>query len=126
MVEDRPVMRAMLREFVQNAFPSCTIVDVASGARALELCAEQQPELVLMDLNLPDADGIDLTARIRAQWPQVRVIVVSYQEGQTYMDRANAAGAHAYVLKDHLVMDLVPAIADALGVAPAGPARPTQ
>jgi DNA-binding NarL/FixJ family response regulator len=121
IVEDRPVMRAMLREFVQRAFPDLSILDVANGTRAMELCAEEMPELVLMDVCLPDANGIELTARIRRQWPGIRVIVVSYLGGEAYVDRANAAGAYAYIVKDRLTLDLLPAIAGALSIASSGP-----
>jgi DNA-binding NarL/FixJ family response regulator len=118
IVEDQDVMRAILREFVQNAFPDCAIVDAADGARAEELCAKKGPQLVLMDVCLPDTNGIELTARLRAQWPELKVIVVSYLGGDTYTRRAHAAGALAYIVKDRLVVDLVPELAGALGVRP--------
>lgn len=125
IVEDRPVVRVMLREFVLNAFPECAIVDVANGTRAMEVLAGRSPRLVLMDVHLPDANGIALTARIRSEWPGIAVIVVSYLGAQAYVDAAKAAGAHAYVMKDRLTTDLVPAIAAILGVTPAGSAPGT-
>lgn len=118
IVEDRPVMRVMLREFVLNAFPGCSIVDVCTGARALEVLAERAPRLVLMDVHLPDANGIALTARIRSERPGTQVIVVSYLAAQAYVDAAKAAGAYAYVMKDRLIVELVPEIAAILGVTP--------
>jgi DNA-binding NarL/FixJ family response regulator len=122
IVEDRPVMRVMLREFVQNAFPDCEIFDVANGTRAMERCAEHTPDLVLMDVCLPDANGIELTARIRAQWPGVQVIVVSYLSAEAYIHGAKSAGAYTYIVKDRLTQDLIPAIESARGIAPSGPA----
>ena len=121
IVEDRPVMLAMLHEFVQNAFPQSSILDTDNGGRAMELCAEHQPALVLMDVCLPDANGIDLTARIRMRWPSTRVIVLSYLGGDAYAEGATAAGALAYIVKDRLIPELVPAIAQALGIAPSEP-----
>lgn len=114
IVEDRPVMRAMLREFVQNAFPDCAILDAANGARAMALSVEHRPQLVLMDVCLPDANGIELTARIKAAVPGVAVIVISYLGGQAYVEQALAAGASTYVSKDRLLSELIPAIAGVL------------
>ena len=117
IVEDRDVMRAMLHEFVQNAFPACAILDAATGGHAMKLCAEHRPDLVLMDVNLPDANGIELTTRVRIQWPTTRVIVFSYLGTDAHVERASIAGAFAYVAKDRLIPDLIPAITGALGIA---------
>ena len=114
IVEDRAVMRAMLREFVQKAFPDYTIMDAHNGARGMALCMEHRPSLVLMDVRLPDANGIELTAIINAAAPYIPVIVISYLSGQPYLDQAKAAGARAYVAKDRLVSELVPAMTAAL------------
>jgi DNA-binding NarL/FixJ family response regulator len=115
IVEDRGVMRAMLCEFMQNAFPGLTILDAANGARAMQACVEHKPQLVLMDVCLPDANGIELTTRLLRLLPNTRVIVVSYLSGQIYVDQALAAGAFAFVGKDRLVTELIPAAALALG-----------
>jgi|SRR5688572_5618095 len=111
IVEDQAVMRAMLRELVQNEFPDCSILDAASGAQAMALCARHEPTLVLMDVRLPDADGIGLTARITTTMPSVSVIVVSYLCAEPYVEQALAAGAVAYIIKDHLLSELMPAVA---------------
>ena len=120
IVEDRAVLRVMLHEFVQNALPGCAILDAASGTHAMRLCGEYRPDLVLMDVHLPDANGIELTTRIRTRWPATRVIVFSYLGSDTHVERAAAAGAFAYVVKDRLIPDLIPAIVGALGTSPPG------
>ena len=124
IVEDQDVMRAMLREFVQSAFPGCAILDAANGERARQLCTEHRPRLVLMDVSLPDANGIELTASIKAAAPAIAVIVVSYLTGRIYREQALAAGANAFVSKDRLLSDLIPAAAAALGIASIAHAPP--
>jgi DNA-binding NarL/FixJ family response regulator len=108
-------MRAMLCEFMQNAFPGCTILDAADGEHAMRACVEHNPQLVLMDVRLPDANGIELTARLLRLLPSTKVIVVSHLSGRVYVEQALAAGALAYVGKDHLLTELIPAAALALG-----------
>jgi len=119
MVDDHSPLRQILRDFLQSAFPSCNFREAADGAGALEACNAHPPNLVLMDKCLPDANGIDLTARLKIRYPGIQVIVISYRSGEVYVQRALAAGARAYILKDHIVTDLIPAVAAAIGVAPA-------
>jgi len=67
IVEDQDVMRPMLVEYVQSAYPDAAITEAADGASALELCRSGSPQLVLMDVGLPDANGIYLDAHAVAQ-----------------------------------------------------------
>jgi DNA-binding NarL/FixJ family response regulator len=114
IVEDQEPMRAALREFLQSAFPASTILDAFDGAGALEQCRSQRPRVVLLDVELPDANGIELIARIKALLPDSAVIIVSQHACRIYSERARAAGAVAYVAKDAIRRELLPAIAGAL------------
>ena len=119
IVDDHPLLRQFMREFLQHAFPSCSFREAADGAAALDACNARLPQLVLMDICLPDADGIELTARLGTLYPGIQVIVVSQKSGDAYVQRALAAGVLAYVCKDHIVTELVPAVAAAIGIPPA-------
>ena len=92
IVEDQDVMRRMLVEYVQSAYPDAAIMEAADGARALALCRSRRPRLVLMDVALPDANGIELTAQIREMLPETEVIIVSQHAVATYVERAHAGG----------------------------------
>lgn len=118
IVEDQDVMRRMLVEYVQSAYPDAAIMEAADGARALELCRSGRPRLVLMDVTLPDANGIELTAQIREMLPETEVIIVSQHAVAAYVERAHTAGAFAYITKDKVYRKLLPAIERALGRAP--------
>jgi len=115
IVDDHEAMRAVLRQFVQQVFPRCAVHEAADGAQALEQSVALRPHLVLMDIRLPDANGIELTARIRSMLPDTEVIVVSCLDGPPYVERALAAGACAFVAKDRLHRELLPAMKSALG-----------
>ncbi len=119
VVDDHSPLRQIMRDFLQSAFPDCDFREAADGASALEACNAYRPNLVLMDVCLPDTDGIELTARLKTLYPETQVIVVSYSSGEVYVQRALSAGARAYVCKDHIVTDLIPAVATAIGVVPA-------
>src|SRR5659263_25834 len=72
----------------------------------------------IMDKCLLDADGIELTARLKSLYPVIQVIVISYRSGEAYVQHALAADARAYVVKDDLVRDRIPAVAAAIGGPP--------
>lgn len=110
-------MRARLRAYLELILPSCRVLEAWNGARALELCAGERPELVLVDIGLPDTNGIALTERLRALSPAPAVIVISYHDCEDYAARARTAGAFTYLVKNRLATDLAPAIARALGIA---------
>lgn len=118
IVEDQALMRRTLGDFLQDAFPDCRILTAADGACALQVCNASRPLLVLMDTCLPDADGIELTGRLRQMYPAIQVIVMSYKSGEIYVRHALAAGARAYLLKDNLASELIPAVAAAMGAEP--------
>ena len=119
IVEDQALLRRTMCELLREAFPDHGFLDVTDGAGALEACNAYRPVLVLMDKCLPDADGIELTARLKKLYPAIQVIVISYRSGEIYMQHAFAAGAHAYLVKENLATELIPAVAAAIGVAPA-------
>src|SRR3990172_13024123 len=116
IVDDHSPLRQIMRDFLQSTFPSCNFREAADGASAMEACKAYRPNLVLMDVCLPDADGIELTARLKVLYPGIQVIVVSYMRGEVYVQRALAAGACAYLVKDNLVTDLIPAVAATTGM----------
>ena len=120
IVEDQTFMRRMLVEYVQSAYPDAAIMEAADGASALELCRSHGPQLVLMDVGLPDANGIELTSQVKKMLPETAVIIVSQHASQAYVERAHAAGAFAYITKDKVYRELLPTVGRALGRAPSG------
>lgn len=113
-------MRAGVSLLLQSAFPGCRIHEAEHSVRALTICFVHQPRLILMDVCLPDANGIELTGRLRKLFPDVSVIIISNINTDVHVEQARAAGAIGYILKDRLHDELVPAVAAALGIEPAG------
>ena len=118
IVDDHQAMRAALREVLQSAYPGTSIFEAADGAGAIALCLSRSPRLVLMDVGLPDANGIELTAQIKKMLAETEVIIVSQHSADVYAERARAAGAFAYITKDKVHRELLPTIARALARVP--------
>jgi DNA-binding NarL/FixJ family response regulator len=98
IVDDHPVFRFGLRALI-GAEPDMQIAgEAASGAEALAFAAGHPLDLVLMDINLPDMNGLEVTRRLRALQPEARVLVISMLDDATVFN-ALKAGACGYILK---------------------------
>jgi len=94
-----PLIRAGMAALIEADDGFTLLGQAGDGAQTLELCRRLQPDLVLMDLNLPGCDGIEAINRIRAQQPSAKVVILSGHDGEDEVDRSMRAGAHAYMLK---------------------------
>ncbi|MFI7057985.1 response regulator [Streptosporangium canum] len=113
IVDDHPVVREGLRGMLE-ADPGITVVgEAASGDEAVARAGELRPDVILMDLRMPDGDGVSATGRILAERPESRVIVLTTYETDQDIVRAVEAGAAGYLLKDTSRADLLAAIVSA-------------
>jgi len=110
LVDDHTMVRKGLVTFL-NAFDDLQLAGEAeSGAEAIRLCGEVLPDVVLMDMMMPDMDGATAIRRIRQQFPDVQIIALtSFKEGDL-IKRALEAGAIGYLLKDISAKDLARAL----------------
>jgi DNA-binding NarL/FixJ family response regulator len=99
IVDDHPLFRAAIRQML-GGWPDLEVVGEASdGGESVELCRRLHPELVLMDLSMPNMDGFEATREIRLESPSTIVLVLTASEEPEYLLKALRAGASGYVLK---------------------------
>jgi DNA-binding NarL/FixJ family response regulator len=106
-VDDHPLFREGIATVVANEGDLELVGAAATGQAALEQFRQHRPDVTLMDLRLPDMNGIRAIASIRAEFPEARVIVVTTFEGDYEIQRALAAGAFGYLLKSAPLDELV-------------------
>ena len=100
IAEDHYLVRSGFRNMLASE-PDLTVVGEAeNGREALELCRELRPDLVLMDVRMPQMDGLQATRAIKGELPATDVLVVTTHENPEYLLEALKAGAAGYVLKD--------------------------
>lgn len=110
IVDEHPVVRSGLAAFL-SVFDDLEIAaEAPGGAEAVELCREHHPDVVLMDLVMPEVDGATATARIREEFPDVQVIALTSFPEEDLVQRALAAGAIGYLLKNVSADELARAI----------------
>jgi NarL family two-component system response regulator LiaR len=115
VVDDHAMVRTGLATFLQVSDDLDLVGQATNGQEAVELCERFQPDVILMDLVMPEMDGVTATRIIRERWPQVQVIALtSFQEKELVQD-ALEAGAISYLLKNLSIDDLTEAVRAAHG-----------
>ena len=110
IADDHALVRSGLRSMLKRE-PGIEIVGEArNGREAVELCRSSRPDLVLMDVRMPDMDGLEATRAIKRELPETGVLMVTMHECSDYMLEAIKAGAAGYVLKDAPRNELVDAV----------------
>jgi DNA-binding NarL/FixJ family response regulator len=97
IADDQPRARGSVKALLSTWSRVAEIREAGNGREAVQLAEEFRPDVVLMDVRMPEIDGLEATMQIKARWPRVKVIVLSmYIE---YRNQALAAGADAFVAK---------------------------
>ena len=109
-VDDHPILRKGLAALVNAESDLKLVAEAANGKEAIEAFRSHQPDVTLMDLQMPGLDGIQAIEAIRAEFPEARIIVLTTYTGDTQVVRALKAGARAYVLKGHVLDELLDTI----------------
>lgn len=109
-VDDHPIVRKGIASLLANEPDLKLVGEAASGREAVERYRATQPDVTLMDLRLPDFDGVTATRMIREEFPEARIIALTSYDGDQEIYRALEAGARGYLLKEMVHTDLLRAI----------------
>jgi two-component system, NarL family, response regulator NreC len=109
LADDHAIVRRGLRSLLEDSGHP-VVAEAADGLDAVRLCEEHRPDLLIVDVGMPKLSGIEVAARAQKLDPPPAVIVLSMHDDESYILRALAAGARAYLLKDATDEDLFPAI----------------
>ncbi|WP_322403280.1 response regulator transcription factor [Massilia luteola] len=110
LVDDHPLVRDGLRARLEAVPHFRVVAEADSGADALGLAGSTRIDLVLMDITMRDGSGIEATARLTTNFPDIAVLILSMHDKLEYVTQAMQAGARGYVLKDAPGKDIVLAI----------------
>jgi DNA-binding NarL/FixJ family response regulator len=113
VVDDHPVVRDGLRAMLSTDRSIEVVGEACDGAEAVTMAAEKEPNVVLMDIRMPNLDGVQATRRIKHQSPSIAIIVLTMYDNDAYVVDVVRAGASGYLLKDaprELVLDTIRAV----------------
>ncbi|TDC46980.1 response regulator transcription factor, partial [Actinomadura sp. KC345] len=110
VADDQALLRGSFRVLIDTAPGLRTVGEAGTGAEAVELAGSERPDLVLMDVRMPEMDGIEATRRICDDLPGIRVLILTTFDLDSYVYSALRAGASGFLLKDTPPADLLSAI----------------
>jgi DNA-binding NarL/FixJ family response regulator len=110
LADDHPIVLDGLRNLIR-AEPDFELVgEAASGLSALKIIREQRPDVAVLDISMPELNGIVLSRRLAGEMPALRLLILTLHEDRAYLNQALEAGVRGYVLKRSAVENLVQAI----------------
>jgi len=110
LVDDHEMVRSGIKVFLETIEDFALIGEASDGEQAVDFCNQTQPDVILMDLVLPEMDGVQATKLIRDKFPQIQVIVLTSLNDESFVSKALQAGAIGYLLKNVSIDDLAQAI----------------
>ena len=110
IADDHMLMRAGVRKLLELVEGVEVVGETGNGLDVGDLVATLSPEIVLLDINMPGLDGLEVTAQLTKAWPNTRVLILSMYDSDEYVSQALANGAKGYILKDAAPAELENAI----------------
>src|SRR3989440_7246742 len=118
IVDDHPLFRKGLEQLIHSDSAFAVCGEVNNAAEAMDLIRKLSPDLAIVDLSLPGANGIELIKNIRAEFPKLPILVLSMHDESLYAVRALRAGADGYVMKHEAMANVIQAIHEILNGRP--------
>lgn len=109
-VDDHPLVRKGIASIIGNEADMRLVAEASQGRQALELFRQHQPDVTLMDLRMPEVDGIEAVRQIREEFPDARIIALTSFDGDQEIYRALEAGVRGYLLKEMVHTEVISAI----------------
>lgn len=110
ITEDHPFVREGVRSYLERNTEHTVVAECATGLEAIAAVEKLTPDLLIVDLRLPEMDGLEVIRRVHIDYPLIRIIVLSMHTSAAYVTRAIRYGAHGYLLKNSDVQDLAKAV----------------
>lgn len=110
LADDHTIIRSGLRLLLEQQADFRVVGEASDGREAVELVAKQHPEVAVLDIGMPQLNGIEATRQIASQEPDTKVVILSMHQDEGYVLKALKAGARAYILKNSAEADLIRAV----------------
>lgn len=107
IVDDHPPVRVVLKTHLSQMLGVTHVLEADNGQAAIEIVRQYAPDVVILDLDIPKINGLEVIPRLKAIHPGVRILVLSGQDQNTFAPRARQAGAHGYVSKTQELPEIV-------------------
>jgi DNA-binding NarL/FixJ family response regulator len=110
LADDHAIVRRGLKDLLEAHFGWSVCAEAATGREAVDLCVEHRPHVAILDLSMPELNGLEATRRIRKEVPETEVLIFTMHESEELVREVLVAGARGYLLKSEAADQLVPAV----------------
>lgn len=100
IVEDNIMFRQTLKFILTARFPNIEVDEAGTGREALEKIQDRMPRFILMDIKLPDTNGLEFTKKIKIRYPKIFIIILSSYDSREYVETASNCGADFFISKN--------------------------
>jgi len=107
IVEDNNIFRHSLKELLATRFPSMDVEEAADGEEALQKIADHVPKIIFMDIKLPGENGLQITKKVKAKYPEIIVIILTYYDLPEHREAALQCGADHFLSKGTSTQEVV-------------------
>ena len=114
IVEDSAIYRKLLKETLWSRFPSMEIIEAENGEEAMQQISAHTPDLIFMDIKLPGENGLELTGKIKARYPDVAVIILTSYDSPEYREAAAQVKADHFLSKGSSSKEGILALVDSI------------
>jgi DNA-binding NarL/FixJ family response regulator len=115
IADDHPIFRKGLMDLLQHSFPKVKIIECHNGTEAIDGILKQKPDIAILDINMPEANGLDVCKRVIKEQSSTKIIILTMYQEKEMIKNAMLSGAMGYILKDNAVdeiMDCVNTVAN--------------
>ncbi len=115
IADDHPIFRKGLMDLLQHSFPKVKIIECHNGAEAIDGILKQKPDIAILDINMPEANGLDVCKHVIKEQSTTKIIILTMYQEKEMIKNAILSGAMGYILKDNAVdeiMDCVNTVAN--------------
>ena len=114
LADDHCLVRTGLKRLLDDIEHFTVIGEADNGVDAIALVAEKQPDVVILDINMPKLNGLETTERLHRDFPDVKILIISMHSDEIFPQRLLKAGAHGYLTKDSGIQEIAHAISEVM------------
>lgn len=107
IADDHPIFRKGLKDILQNSFPKATILECHNGAEAMDCILKNAPQIAILDVNMPEINGLDVCKQVIKKKPGSKIIILTMYSEKEMIKNAMLSGASGYILKDNAVDEII-------------------
>lgn len=107
IADDHPIFRKGLKDILQDNFPNANIIECDNGSQALQTIEKETPDISILDINMPEMNGLDVCKNVIKKKIETRVIILTMYREKEMIRKAMLSGASGYILKDNAVDEII-------------------